>query len=139
MDSNIAKESFYNDSDLFFQEGILREIYSTDTFSICNVANHNYAFFPFSTSESRLFTSKKEGHLGIFISINFLRKVLNDNSNLANLALIDKANMKKLSFRLNDKNYIALKQLKEKTDLNGPSSEIDLAMEAKLLNSKKRN
>lgn len=129
---NNMKE-FYQLAHKFFNEGIIREVYFNDIFCICNVANCNYALFPFVDRPD----FKKNGPVGLVISKSFVKLLVEDASNLKFLSSVDSKKMYDMSFRLNDKNYLALKNDKLKTDLNGPAAGIDFDMEKEIMGMSK--
>jgi len=127
------REKFYRDASLYFDNELVREIFYTDDFSICNIANTYYAIFFYPLSLSAIFANKKKGPVGLFVTPHFMRDIVCDPSSVSSLSSVDEDTLVKHMFRLNQDNFLKFKQLKEKTDLDGPSSKIDLALEEELL------
>ena len=116
----------------FFEEDLLRVIFTDDDFCICNVANHVYALFPFPVTLSDRKDFEEQGFFGICISKEYVSLLVQDVSYIRSLAEMDPDEINKLSFRLNEKNYSVLKKCKHNTDLNGPTKDIDFEMEEKI-------
>lgn len=134
MNNNISKrEKFHRDAFLYFDNELVREIFYTDDFSICNIANSHYAVFFYPSSSEGIYANEKRGPSGLFVSSDFMRDIIHNPSNVSRLSSVDEDTLLKYLFRLNQDNFLKIKQLKDKTDLEGPSSKIDLSLEEELL------
>lgn len=125
------KEQFYKDAFPFFYEGLIKEIYSNDNIIICNLSNFTYGVFGYIKT--------KEGQGGVLITADNVRNIV-ANPNYCN-QLIDELDKHDLLLNrtivLNNKTFEVLKKFKGKTDLTGPSADIDLKMEEELMSKNK--
>lgn len=121
---------FYTLSKRFFDLGLLREVYSTDTVSVCNLANSMYLAFPFATIEDN-------NVCGLVIDTEGLKKVIKDNNYVYKIATSYQKSPKYI-VPLNDKFVEVFLPIKEKRSAPGfESSNVDLKFEEELM--KKRN
>jgi hypothetical protein len=130
-------KEFYKNAPLFFDEGLVREVFIDDDFCICNISNYVYAFFPFPKTFFEKRDFKKNGYCGMVIPKSMASLLIEDISNIKLLAACDSKEINDLSFRLNDKSYLILKKYKMQTDLNGPTKEIDFEMEKEIMSKSK--
>ena len=67
----MKKEKFYEKTKLYFEEGLFKEIYSSDQISICNVSNAEYLAFIYDLFEDDL-------EIGICIKPDIILKIVED-------------------------------------------------------------
>lgn len=109
----INKEDFYNRTRIFFEEGLMNEIYSSEKISICNVANALYLVFNYTVSNL--------GAIGIHLEPKYIEGMINDNDLFYDLCnSLGKEKLSNESFCMDYKMFNYLKSVKEKTDLLGP-------------------
>ena len=126
----ISKEMFYKMSQVFFEEGLLNEIYSSDKICICNAANAGYIVFNYTIS--------KLGPIGVVVETKYIEALI-ENDNLFNelCNLYSRKEFEKKCKILETKFYNSLKQIKHQTDILGPY--VDLEYEKSITgNSKSR-
>ena len=121
---------FYTLSKRFFDIGLLREVYSSDTVSVCNIANSMYLAFPFAPIEdNKVF--------GVPTNTRGLKKIIKNNNYVYRI-IASYQNTPEYIVLLNDKLIEAFWPLKEKMSEPGSESpDVDLKFEEKLM--KKRN
>lgn len=112
----------------FIENGLMYEIYSCDSFAICNVANQVYAVFGF--------VSALGGPPGLLVTRSEVEKLVEDNKFLLTLLNMEKKELSMRSFSLDRKRYKAFEKRKQITDVNGPSTQIDYLMEERIINMK---
>lgn len=120
MDLN-EKEKFYESMKKFFDEGVLREVYSTDDFVICNAANSCYIVFDYK------FSNQMPTPHAFNLAPGHVEPVMVDNTAL--YRWLDGMSKRKLKDNLvvcSDRMLEILKLQKQKTDLTGPLVDLDL-------------
>lgn len=70
------RRQFHRDAAVYFENGLIHEIYNTKDYSICNFANHGYALFFYPISKRTKEANSVLGPVGIFLSVNFIKKLL---------------------------------------------------------------
>lgn len=126
----MKKNKFYNSTSAYFENGIIREIYSNEHFSICNVANQCYA----------VFYLQAEKPIGIIVNAPQVRAIVNDDKFLVDTVRYLNSNKRARSsrvFSMDIELFNEFQKLKLKNDLNGPSEAIDFDMELELKNRSK--
>lgn len=119
----VSRDLFYKQSQAFFAEGLLKELYSSDKISICNASNAFYLVFNY--------TITKSGPIGVVIEPKYIEPLMK-NDNLFNelYNVMGAENFEKNCGFLNKKTFEYLKQEKRQTDLTGPY--VDLEYEKSL-------
>ncbi len=115
------KKLFYEKARRFFDDGLMYEIYVSDTLCICNVANQCYAVFPYRGNGL--------GADGMFIGPAMIPKIIEDEGYLAARVAEDRNLWTSLSILLDDTRYGNFRKFKKRNDITGPTSDIDLDME----------
>lgn len=126
----MKKEKFYEKTKLYFEEGLFKEIYSSDEISICNVCNTEYLVFIYD-----LFNDGLE--IGICIKQDIIPKIIEDNYLINKIYLSSSAEEKSKCTIDIKQNYQLMKNLKQQTDVLGPSKNINLALEQELMSKNK--
>ena len=109
------KEKFYLKSDKFFKEELFNEIFSSDRFSLCNIANSCYAAFDFNVCNELM------EPLGYLVEPKYLEAIMKDSKNLyVLLDSLSQEERKKLMINCNEVVYHRMKEMKKNTDINGP-------------------
>ena len=126
----MEREEFLKDIEKYREAGVLKEIFNTDDFSICNISNQCYAIFSYYKSEL--------GQCGILMSPDRIREIISSPELFAIIvSKMDKEHIRKMTLILNEKNFNVMLDMKKKTDTNGPSPDIDVELEAELLGREK--
>lgn len=121
------KQGFYEEAKKFFDEGIIYEIYSTDDFCICNVADTSYAAFIYKKSNI--------GFTGLLLSSSGVKKIVKDNSYLGKLVnSMDDEFFRKMLIALDDKTLDFLRKVKNERKIDRDNPKIDYSMEQELIN-----
>ena len=109
----------------FIKAGFMTVVYESDKLCVCNIANTVYAIFNYDETEY--------GHWGLMVNPQCIIPIATDNDLFYDLVLQhDEATKYQRSFFLNDRTFKVMKDLKEKTDRNGPTKDIDFQMEQEL-------
>ena len=113
----------------FLESDLLKEIYKDEYVSICNIANTSYALFSYD-----MMCNGKDDFVGILFNGQYLEKVA-DNPQLLLKDFVNSDEKKKLNMMvpLNEKSFEIMKNMKKKTDISGPTNEINLELEEQLL------
>ena len=124
----ISKDMFYKMSQVFFEEGLLKEIYNSDKITICNVCNAFYMVFNYTITES--------GPIGIVLETNYMEPLLEDEGLFNQLYnYFGDKEFERRCRSLNKQVYEYFKKLKKETELKGPY--INLEYEKQLIENKK--
>lgn len=120
------RDVFYACAQRFFACGLLREVYATDTFSICNLANSMYLAFVFPLVD--------DVPVGAVIDLDMFKKILKNSDYLYRVfQSYCQHDHRKYLVPMNDKLmevFMPIKQKREKPGCEAP--EIDLQFEAEL-------
>lgn len=123
---NIKKEKFYIDSKLFFEENLLKELYSSENLCICNIADQCYGVFPYLDT--------KEGQACLLITSQQVKLMINDETFLNRLINdLDNKSLTSKTITLNQRTFELMRKMKATNDIKGPTKDIDFDMEASLL------
>lgn len=129
IETYICKEDFYCQAKSFFEDGLLREIYSSDKISVCNVANAFYTMFNYSVSEM--------GVIGVHLEPKYLEGIMKNNDLFYLICKsLGRSGLQKYSFCFDKQAYNYLKTVKQQIDILGPA--VDLEYEKKLLEEFKK-
>ena len=125
MNKETIKQKFYENNKVFFDTDILKEIYTTDAFSICNISDQCYGVFPYIVT--------KNGYCGVLVSSREV-EAISEDSIMFNTILGDMSEemFKKRSVMLNDSMLKKSLELQKRNKINGPTSSIDYAMEERI-------
>ena len=114
----------------FLEAGVLKEIFSSEDFGVFNVSNYCYAVFDYNEYSG--------GQCGIIVNTDLMRKIINSPEFFPKLVqAMGKDWVEKNSVILDERNLQVMKEMKKKTDSNGPTSSIDVELEAELLGEQK--
>jgi len=128
----MKKTKFYEKTKLYFEEGLFKEIYSSDQISICNVSNTEYLAFIYDLFEDDL-------EIGICIKPDIILKIVEDNY-LINKMYLSSSRQEKSKCTIDIKqNYKLMKEMKQKTDILGPSKNINIELEQELIEKYGKN
>ena len=128
-----GRQQFYRDAALYFENGLIHEIYHTKNYSICNFANYGYALFFYPLSKKTKEAFRTLGPVGIFLSTDYIKELIMNPGSIFKLNEVDRDELNKLKFRLSQKNLSRAMEIKAERDMNGPTTRIDLEMEKVLL------
>lgn len=122
----MKKQKFDNELRKYEDAGYITKIYSSDKLCVCNIANSVYAVFNY--------TETNLGQWGFMVVPENVRAIVEDNDLFSELVSKTNKNiLNKMSIFLNDIVFLNMKKLKEQTDLNGPSKDIDFEMEEEIM------
>ncbi len=107
----------------FFDEKLLTLLYEDEFFAMCNASNHCYLFFPYYIVDYAILLDQP----------NALRCMLDVFRYCVSIGNWDDEQFRKLTAIINDKLFNILKEVKEGTDLNGPSKFVDLELDKLIL------
>lgn len=125
-ETNLKKEKFYIDSKLFFEENLLKELYSSENLCICNIADQCYGVFPYLDT--------KEGQACLLITSQQVKLMINDETFLNRLINdLDNKSLTSKTITLNQRTFELMRKMKATNDIKGPTKDIDFDMEASLL------
>lgn len=133
-------ERFYLLSHKWFESGVMREIYRSDSFCICNVLNQFYALFDFTRLKDFKNGGVKKDYEPLGTVFNkkeieeFIKKPMVYYEGIYDGTLLGK--FMKLSFKINDENLKKFLKVKGKY-LEKPASSIDFEWESNLNNINK--
>ena len=124
------REKFYQDSKMFFETGVLTEIYSNDDFCICNISNQCYGVFPY--------VEVSDIQTGVLMVPEHIKQIVYDN-NMFNYIInnMDRNILEKRTIVLNKQMLESMINMKNKNDLQGPTTDIDFEMEQELMSKNK--
>ena len=117
------KEKFYLDTQKCFEEGILKEIYTSDIVSLCNVAY--YAAFLLSEE------NKTENIQFMLVNDDQIELIMQDDKNLS-ILYHTRPKEQKMLYVFNERAYSTMKNSRDRTLIEGPK--VDLEKEAELIN-----
>lgn len=131
----INANEFWQENRAFFDAGVLRMIYSTDTFCICNMCNSAYVTFDLVK------LTGGETRFGLRTTLNQVKALVEDEGYylrwLDHLKQNDSWQMRLVA--LDEATLAWMKTLKAQTDLTGPSSKVDLHLENRLYQKNRKN
>ena len=129
-----SKNEFIQRNKIYFDEGLLRAVYWTEKYCVCNLVNCEYIIFPYNYLRDGVqggFEMSPEGLPRVVaISQNFLL------SKLRTIPLSFDSDPKNYSVLLTQRTLEAFRRLKEKY-LNNPHESIDIDYENRLIQSLK--
>lgn len=124
-DKDYPKNLFYKYYNELNQEGLMKEIYNCEDFSICNLANSCYVVFTYKLHQNY--------PVGVLFPQSFLREIIYDSKNLGKIwHSFNRESRKNSAVVLDPETITILRDIKKRTDAQGP--EIDLEYEERLLN-----
>lgn len=120
------REKFYILCEKFFKNDLVKEVYSTEDYSLCNISNKMYALIVDIDNEY--------GAAGLFIDSENARRVVEYDDYFYKLIKHIKENnqFQDRLICLNDSSFETILNHKKETDLTGPSEFVDLEFEAEL-------
>lgn len=131
---NDLKLKFYKVANRFFEAGYMKEIYTCDEFSLCNVADDFYAVFPFVALEHG-----ENNCFGFTMPIDKLEFATEYNKSIyVYYANIDNETKKRSTLLLNDKAFSIMGSTVARTSKIGPSRFIDREFERRINNVEKK-
>lgn len=110
---------------------LIKEIYSTDDYKICNVANSMYV----------IFFDVRDGYIsGYAIDTKNVERIVQYPEYCQKLltAMNDQGLLEENAVTLGDYNYQALCNIKQQTDTLGPRPGIDLDMEQRIIDENRK-
>lgn len=120
------KDLYYKLTERYFDMGLLREVYSSDSVSVCNLANSFYLAVPFEEIEDVV--------IGVVTNTEGLKKIIENNDyvyEMANDYL--RGGRKKYIVQINDKLARAFLPIKQKRENPGcESPDVNLEFEEEL-------
>lgn len=126
------RDLYYALTTKHFDLGLLREIYSDDSVSICNLANSVYLAIPFETIETNI-------PVGVVVDVDAVKKIIKNSQyvyQIANSYALQ--NQKKYIVPIDNKLIEVFLPIKQKRELPGnESSNIDLVFEQELMQKNK--
>ena len=121
--SDFNKNEFNLKTRKYFEEGLMKKIYETEEFVLCNVANQVYLLFPHRYLD-----------YGIVINKNNLGNCINNYREIiVALTKTDEKVFNANTVIINEKFYKFAKEMKAKNDIEGPSPYVDLELEQKVM------
>lgn len=122
------RDLYYMLTTKHFDLGVLREIYSSDLVSICNLANSMYLAVPFDAIENNI-------PVGVVVDVDMAKKIIENNEYVYNIAnAYASQNQTKYILPIGDKLIDVFLPIKQKRELSGDeSSNIDLNWEQELM------
>ena len=130
------RRQFLCDSAVYFENGLIHEIYHTKNYSICNFANDSHVLMMYPFSYRTRMYDRKHGTLGLFLTTKFIKGLIRDPGLIRIIDTHHQEEAKNSIFRLSQESLPIAKKIKAERDLNGPSDAIDLEMEKVLLAAK---
>ena len=126
------RDLYYMLTSKHFDLGLLKEIYSSDSVSICNLADSVYLAVPFDTIEQNI-------PVGVVVDVDMAKKIIENNEYVYTIANSYGAhNQTKYIVPINDKLIQVFMPLKQKRELSGKvDAGIDLQWEQELMSKKK--
>jgi len=124
------KKHFYYYARPLFKEGLMKELYCSDTFSVCNVADTLYYVFPFE-----IYNNFELVPDGVAFEKRIIDLLLKNENNFKKILLahgLEYINNNMLS--LNHENIELMRQIRKRNDAEGPSEMIDKNWEEKVRN-----
>lgn len=122
----IKTNEFWQENRPFFDAGVLRIVYSAETFCICNMCNSAYVTFDLV----KLLPT--ESRHGLRTTINQVKALAEDPGYylrwLDHLRQNDTWQMRLVA--LDEQTIDWMKSLKAQTDISGPSAKVDLKLES---------
>lgn len=118
------KEKFYLQAQKFFEEGILKEIYTTDNISLCNVGNAYYAAFLVGD------TYRENNIQFMLLSDDQIEFIMQNDDNLSRLYRARPTNQKML-YVFDERAYNTMNNSRNRILVEGPA--VDLENEARLI------
>ena len=125
------RDLYYILTEKHFNIGLLREVYSSNSVSICNLADSFYLAVPFDTIEGKT-------PFGVVVDVEMAKQIIENNKhvyNIANSYAAQKQN--KYIMPINDKLIEVFMPIKKKREVNGVSETIDLQWEQELMQKNK--
>ena len=126
------KASFIERNKIYFDEGLLKMVFWTETYCICNLVNYEYLFFPYEYV--------KNGVQGGFeMQPEAFKKILKINqsrffSMIHRYPVRFTADSEKYSVLLDQQTYVAMKKIKPIYDAE-PNPAIDFDLEERVIKS----
>jgi hypothetical protein len=122
------RENFIKLTSKFFEAGLLKEIYNVGNVSICNMADTSYVLFSYD-----MYDENTKNYSGIMFNGKKIREVVN-NPELVLIGFMngDLNKKRNLLVPLTERSFSIMKGLKSKTDITGPTQDIDLEFEDSL-------
>ena len=122
------RENFIKLTSKFFEAGLLKEIYNIGNVSICNMANTSYVLFSYDMYDENI-----QNYSGIMFNGKKIKEVVN-NPELVLIGFMngDLNKKRNLLVPLTEKSFSIMQDFKNKTDITGPTQDIDLEFEENL-------
>lgn len=118
-------DTFYWDMRDVFSEKLMTEIFKSKHLSICNVADSFYAVFPHAKTS--------DGQCAVVINADTARCIVDDPSSFGRMySELSDEQKEQITFVVGKATKPLLQQWKANTNLNGPSSDIDIEFEQQL-------
>ena len=127
------KQRFYEISKPFFEEGLLKEIYSNDKVSICNLVNHRYVIFFYE-----MLKQGQKDFPGIMFKGHRLEATVDDPKYLLECyRMSSKETQIALLYPLNDFNFTRTQEVKKIMGKQGPDPSMRPDIEERILRKEK--
>ncbi len=99
----------------FFDAGVLKEIYSSDKISICNVSNCCYGVFEYELS------NQMNSPLAFSMESCYIEAIMEDNERFYKwLASLSEQDKNRRLISCNEKTFQSMLKKKQQTDITGP-------------------
>ena len=113
----------------FEEAGLLFVVYNDNYFSVCNLANTTYVLFSYD-----MLCEGKDNFVGILFNGKYLDKVI-IHPELLLQDYVNSSEKERINMMvpLNKASFEIMKEMKNKTDVSGPTKEINLELEQELM------
>ena len=131
----IRTNEFWQDNRSFFDEGVLRIVYSSENFCVCNMCDSAYVTFDLVR------IAPNEIRYGLRTTVNQFKSMVDDPDYYLRWLehLYDNGTWQKRLVALDRPTLAWMRSMKEYTDAEGPSAYVDLKLEEKLQRRKGRH
>lgn len=125
------KNYFYTQMKGLLEENLLREVYAGERLSIMNIANTCYVIFDFAMCY------QSEHLFGIIMGARWVKRIAKKEMRFYRWAVaISTEEVKKYMLVISEKNIEVMRNLKAKSDKDGPGKDVDLQMEKDIMAKK---
>ena len=125
------EREFFNYMQVYFDNGVLKKLYSNNNFCICNCCNSVYMIFAYKKFE--------DSYLGLNVNSEFVKYAITDKNAYAKMvAKLSPEALQKYFTKFNLGNVNRFLKVKQEMDIKGPTSEIDANMEQNLLRNESK-
>lgn len=120
------RTKFLNQNQKFFENGLINEIYGNENISVLNIGNSLYVASQYAHDKNFVYSA-------CIVDVEQIKKII-ENNDILSIWIHNMSNeeLKKIVVEFNDRSYDIMKNIKAKTDIEGPSQFIDLEFEESL-------